>query len=227
MFSKPNPDKAHRMQKPIIFLLVSFSMLIPGIASAKPANVTEAELQILPRYCRDTMWFPARHSQRKDYWIGVMGKTFIHMHHYCWGLVNLNRARKSEVRLGRKMSGLNDVLNDFRYVVNAAPPDFLLLPEIYTRIGEVELLLKNTQKANEAYEKARNLKSDYWPAYSQWVEFLISIGKRSEALELVKNGLKHSPEAKVLLDQYRILGGSQKSTPSLEKETNNDHIQQP
>ena len=207
MFSKPNPDKAHRMQKPIIFLLVSFSMLIPGIASAKPANVTEAELQILPRYCRDTMWFPARHSQRKNYWIDVMGNTFIHMHHYCWALVNYNRSMKTGLTDGQRRSMWENILNDYLYVINNSAPDFIMQPEILTRAGQVELLLKRPNNANEAFRRARALKPDYWPAYSHWVEFLMKAGKRAEALEVVTAGLKHAPHAKVLLEQNKVLGG--------------------
>jgi tetratricopeptide (TPR) repeat protein len=151
------------------------------------------------------MWFPQRFAIRKDHWIGKMGNTFIHMHHYCWGLVNLARAQKSNVRLGKQAAGLTDILNDFNYVINAAPPDFILLPEIYTRVGQVELLMKRPNNAKEAFLRARTLKQDYWPAYSYWIEHLIRAGKYSEAKKLIDEGLMYSPNAKVLVEQLRLI----------------------
>ncbi|WP_153110272.1 tetratricopeptide repeat protein [Propionivibrio limicola] len=216
---KPENRSSPRLALP--FLLTFMLATITPIAMAKPQNVTEAELQLLPRYCRDTQWFPERYAQQRNYWVSRMGPTFSHMHHYCWGLTNLNRARRADVRLGKRMGSLNDILNDFHYVTNQAPPDFVLLPEIYTRIGEVQLLLRAPNRANEAFARARNLKPDYWPAYSQWAEYLMQIGKRPEALKIVTSGLKHSPESKVLREQYRILGGKPGSSTVSENPAEN------
>jgi tetratricopeptide (TPR) repeat protein len=106
-----------------------------------------------------------------------------------------------------RTGNLESVRGDFQYVVNHSTPDFILLPEIYTRLGEVELLLARPKQANEAFARARQLKPDYWPAYSRWADFLIGSGKRAEAKEMVKSGLEYSPTAKGLLAQYKLLGG--------------------
>lgn len=202
---------ASRSVAPLL-LGLTFALVTP-IAVARPENVSDSELQLLPRYCRDTQWFQERYARQRDFWVSRMGPTFSHMHHYCWGLLNLNRARKADVQLGRNTAGIYNILNDFHYVTNLAPADFVLLPEIYTRIGEVELLAKNPRKANKAFSRARELKPDYWPAYSHWAEFLIKARKRTEAMEMVKSGLQHAPKSKVLREQYRLLGGNLRDIP--------------
>ena len=205
-----------RTRMTLFFIFFIAFTYLPALSSAKPQEVTESELKLLPRYCLDTMWFPERYDAKSMYWVNVMGKSFSATHHYCWGLTNLNRARKANAK--HRTGLLEDVLNDFRYVTQYAPSDFVMLPEIYTKIGEVELLIKNPDKANGAFAKARSLKPDYWPAYSHWIEFLMQTGKRAEAREIARSGLQHSPDAKVLREQYRLLGGSPADIPEL-KET--------
>lgn len=185
--------------------------LTSTLSFAKPQDVTEAELKLLPRYCLDTQWFPDRYQTRATHWKNIMGKSFNAMHHYCWGLTNMNRARKASAK--HKTGLLEDVLNDFWYVIQQSPSEFVLLPEIYTRIGEVELMIKHPNKANDAFSKARNLKPDYWPAYTHWIEFLMQTRKRAEALELARSGLMYVPDARVLREQYRLLGGNPAEIP--------------
>ena len=193
-------------------------MAMVGSASAKPDNITEAEMKLLPPYCPDTMGFKygdaySNTSPRAGHWVSLMGKGFWAMHHYCWGQITMNRSQKAGVSAQMRKGYWESVRGDYGYVIANVSPDFILLPEIYTRIGEVELLLAHPDKANEAFAKARELKPDYWPAYSHWAEFLITIGKRPDALKIVTAGLKHAPNAKVLREQFRILGGKPSDIP--------------
>jgi hypothetical protein len=193
-------------------------MWVAGIASAKPENITETEMRLLPSYCRDTQTFgygdsTYNTSPRAAHWVSYMGKSFWAMHHYCWALINMNRSRRASLPANERVWYWESARGDYGYVINNSPPDFIMLPEIYTRIGEVELLLKHPDKANDAFAKARKLKPDYWPAYSHWAEFLIQIGRRPDALKIVISGLQHSPGAKVLLEQLRVLGGKVSDIP--------------
>ena len=82
-----------------------------------------------------------------------------------------------------------------------------MLPEVYTKIGDVHVLLSNISEAFLAYEKARTLKPDYWPAYTQWTDVLTKSGQKEEAKRLLKLGLQYAPGTRALLDRYRALGG--------------------
>jgi tetratricopeptide (TPR) repeat protein len=195
-------------------LALALSLMgIAGIAAAnKPDNITDAEMKLLPRYCPDTMGFKygdayTNTSPRAGHWVALMGKGFWAMHHYCWAQINLPRAKRSGVSPQAKRGILEGVRSDYQYVLNNTTVDFIMRPEVLSRLGEVELMLANPNAANIAFSSARELKPDYWPAYSHWAEYLIRTGKKAEAKQLLQTGLEHAPNAKVLAEQYRIVGG--------------------
>jgi hypothetical protein len=181
-------------------------------AVAKPENVTDGELALTPPYCPDTQGFKygdaySNTSPRAAHWVGLMGKSFWALHHYCWALINLHRSQMAGVSPMIRRGMLESVINDYNYVVTNSTPDFVLLPEIHTRIGEAQLLLGNPGAAFDSFVKARTIKPDYWPPYQRWADVLIKTGRKGDAKKLVAEGLRYSPDAKPLLDQYRQLGG--------------------
>lgn len=188
----------------------AFVFIATGVR-AFPA--TETEMALIPNYCKDTQGFgygdaTTNTSPRAGHWVALMGKTFWHMHHYCRGLIKRNRAMKSGMRPEDRKHLLKSAIDEYDYVLNNnKDADFILLPEIYTRLGEANILIANPSAAEKAFASARQIKADYWPAYSHWAEYLIQTGKRAEAKQLVKSGLEQTPNAKVLIEQYRLLGG--------------------
>ncbi len=210
----------------IFQLALVVAMFSPSLAViAAPQDITEVEMKLLPRYCPDTATFTPNPT-REAYWRSVMGKGFSALHHYCWGQITMMRSRKAGLPAHIRQGMWESAVGDYLYVIRNSQADFVLLPEIYTRVGEVELLLAHTDKANNAFARARQLKPDYWPAYSSWVEYLMNTGKRSEALKFVVTGLQHSPEAKVLREQFRLLGGkpSDLRQPFENQPTRNDPV---
>lgn len=203
----------------LLGLAIGLSLMgMVDLAVAAPADITEAEMNLLPKYCPYTQTFKNGSpsyapSPKARYWVAQMGGTFWAMHHYCWAQINMIRSRKAGVPAHERRQMWESARGDYLYVIENAAPDFILLPEIYTRIGEVELLLSQPDKAKNAFSHARQLKPDYWPAYSHWAEFLMKIGRKPEALKVVASGLQYSPNAKVLLEQFRILGGKPSEIP--------------
>lgn len=189
-----------------------------GNAVAKPDDITDVEMQLLPRYCRDTMGFGygdavTNTSPRAGYWVSLMGRSFWAMHHYCWGLISMGRALRAGLPEANRRALWESAKGDFNYVVKNSTPDFIMLPEIYTRIGDADLALGRPGAARQAFEKARGLKADYWPAYSRWAEYLIGAGQRGEAIKIVIAGLENAPDSKVLRQQFQLLGGKAADFP--------------
>jgi tetratricopeptide (TPR) repeat protein len=185
-----------------------------AIAFAAPQNITNEEMALLPRYCPYTQAFgnsgsPGNPSPGAKPYVAMMGEEFWAMHHYCWALINRHRAMRSNTPPQVRLSLLKEALGDSQYVIkhSRTRKDFILLPELHTVVGEIELRLKLPNDANQSFAKARALKPNYWPAYSHWAEFLIRAGYPAEAKKLVKTGLEYSPNAKLLREQYRLLGG--------------------
>lgn len=190
-------------------------MWVAGQAFASSFPATDAERAVLPVYCKDTMDFAGyghqwgtNASPLAKTWVAKMGQTFWHMHHYCRGLVKRNRALRAGVSPTERRFLMGSAVGEYAYVVNnVKDPNFVLLPEIYTRIGEAQLVASDPGAADKAFARARAIKPDYWPAYSQWAEYLMQIGKQAEAKQLVKAGLEQAPQARMLIEQYRLLGG--------------------
>jgi hypothetical protein len=195
-------------------LMVAVWALAPIVALAqKPADVTIGEMALLPEYCADTMGFEygdayTRTSPRAAYWVSLMGPSFWHVHHYCWGLIKLERVMTPGTRKELRAGGLKNVAAEMKYVLRNGTPDFILRPEILVRLGDVLILDSEPSAAREAYASARRLKPDYWPAYTRWADVLAKLGLRRDALALLEEGLRIMPGEKALQQAYGRLGGN-------------------
>lgn len=180
--------------------------------AATPQNPTAFEISRLPSYCLDTEWFAGpknspRQSPKAAQWEQLMGYGFWSLHHYCWGLLSLERFHASPGTGEARKFLIHQIISEYFYVLKNSPPDFLLRPEILWRLGEAELLRENFGEAYDAFLQARRMKPDYWPAYSSWAEVLIKAKKSADARKLIEEGLAHSPQSKVLQEMFRKLGG--------------------
>jgi tetratricopeptide (TPR) repeat protein len=179
-------------------------------ARANLANITAGERAILPEYCADTQTFGYgdayfNTSPRAAYWVGLMGKGFWAMHHHCWSLIREHRSRAAGLTRQERDWHLISANGDYLYVIENTPADFVLLPEIYTRMGENHVLLDNVGAAMDAFTAARQKKVDYWPAYTAWARILLKAGKRQEALAHVETVMKLVPDDAELRRQYGLL----------------------
>lgn len=188
------------------------ALLSPWAQAQMPPDITRGEFALLPEYCPDTQGFKYgdatyNTSPRAGYWIGLMGPSFWHMHHYCWALIRVQRASAIGLPAPTRQGHLQAAVSDYRYVIVNATPDFVLLPEVFTRMGEAYASLENYGAAMDAFNRAREIKPDYWPPYLRWSDILIKIGKRKEAKEHIEKILALLPDEPAVQQQYRRLGG--------------------
>jgi len=188
-------------------LLASLFCLVGARAqmiNGYPPNVDAfdpREVALLPHYCIYTQTFRDRvpgGSDRTtiDRWYAQLGETFHAMHHYCYGLMKTNRA----VLLARdpsvKVFYLADAVTEFDYVIDRAPPDFVLLPEMLTKKGENLLLMGKAPLGVLALEQAIEKKKDYWIAYARLSDYYKETGDIRKARETLERGLAAAPDAK-------------------------------
>jgi tetratricopeptide (TPR) repeat protein len=184
-----------------------------------PDNWNDGEVELAGAYCMDTMGFRygdayGNTSPRASYWVAQMGKGFWNMHHYCWAMISLRRGKS--MPLARRQASFESARGDLIYVVHNSPADFVMLPEVLSRLGEVDVLLGNLGAAHTWYEQARTLRPDYPQAYAEWAEVLIRLKKQPDALNLVRQGLKYSPGSSSLMAIYKRLGGKPADLPKAE-----------
>ena len=193
-------------------LFALFALFMTPAHAMKPDGITESEMALVPPYCKDSNTFgyggaEYNSSPNAPKWVAVMGKTFWAIHHYCWALINLSRIQRGSVSPMVKQSVRETALGDLMYVIEQGEDSSVVMPEVYAKIGEVHLALNHERQAAEAYAHARALRPNYWPAYSQWAEYLMRKGRKPDARKVVEEGLAYAPESKSLQILYRDLGG--------------------
>ena len=158
---------------------------------------------MLPRYCIHTQMFREKtpggnNAQEIERWFSVMGDTFHHMHHYCLGLMSNNRAmllaRDPQIR----RFYLQNAIIEFDYILERAPQDFVLLPEVLTKKGENLIRTGKAPIGIGQLERAIELKPDYWPPYAKMSDYLKDKGDLQRAREILEKGLSAAPDAQAL-----------------------------
>lgn len=195
---------------------VGWAQDVPGYPPLNPATLLQGpydkrELALLPKYCFHTQIFRqfapgGSDKQEIDRWYAALGDTYHHLHHYCWGMMKTNRA----VLLARdpkvKNFFLNDALGEFDYVIERAPSNFVLLPEILTKKAENLLLLDRAPLAVNALEHAIEVKPDYWPPYAKLADHYKDSGDLERARKTLQSGLAANPNAAALSRRLEALG---------------------
>jgi hypothetical protein len=187
----------------------SYGNNIPGY----PDNVESLDprdVAILPRYCKSTQLFRDEfHPDQSEIaqWYEVMGPAFHAMHHYCWALMQTNRAmllaRSKKVR----DFYLDSAVNNMDYVIRNSPADFVMLPEILTKKGENLLRLNRTALGIATLQQAIRMKADYWPPYAALSFHFRETGNTGQAREWLEKGLAAAPNTPALEKRLKELEG--------------------
>jgi tetratricopeptide (TPR) repeat protein len=85
-------------------------------------------------------------------------------------------------------------ISEYQYMISNSKPTMVLLPEIYFKMGESYLELGRLSDAQLAFESARTLKPDYWPAYTRWIDELLKLKQFATAREVAEEGLRQLPD---------------------------------
>jgi tetratricopeptide (TPR) repeat protein len=158
------------------------------------------EVAMLPWYCRHTQLFRDRVPGGKDP-AGMslaqerLGVGYLHMHHYCWGLMKLTRAKVLAKDGTARSFYYASAIDEFNYVIEHVPGEYFLLPEILTRKGEAFAGLGRSALAVAEFEKAIELRPEYWPPYGHLADLHIANGEFGKAREWLDRGLKQVPDA--------------------------------
>lgn len=178
-------------------------------------------MALLPRYCMYTQTFrdvvPGGHNPEEvKRWTSAMGNIFNAMHHYCAGLIKTNRAILLSVTPEERSFYLYDSLTEFDYVIERAPQDFNLLPEIFTKKGQNLVRLDKGYLATVEFKRAIELKPDYWQAYAGLSDYYKGRGDFQKAREYLEKGLSSSPDAdglKKRLTELDAVSAKRKTAP--------------
>jgi tetratricopeptide (TPR) repeat protein len=196
-----------------VFLLVA---LASSSAVAQP-KFDPKLLPLLPPYCKYTQDYRQNVPGGADpaqieHWASVLGaENFHHLHHYCYGLVNTNRALYFSSNKQERNYELSQSVREFDYVLERVTPDLVLLPEILTKRGENLLRLGNAPQAVVDLNRAIELKPDHWPPYAALSDYFKGLGDIASAREWAEKGLAAAPGTKALERRLTDLGKTKAS----------------
>ena len=187
---------------------------IPGYPDAIEA-FDPREIAMLPGYCKYTQTYRGKipggnNPAEIERWTEVMGDIFNAMHHYCNGLMRTNRALLLAREPQVKRFNLSASINEFDYVIDRAPQDFSLLPEILTKKGENLLRLGN-KRGIESLQRAIELNKTYWPPYAALADYYKQAGLPGDARQVLERGLAAAPGSKALTRRLNDLKSAKSS----------------
>lgn len=177
-------------------------------------GMTPGEFAVLPEWCYDSQGGPygspegpegLNRSPRAAQWVGAMGKDFWHLHHYCWALRDVYRTRLPDTNERERGFLLARAVSDLVYTIQHCQSTMPLMPEVYLYLGDVYLMQGNRDGAHRAYEQSRQLKPDYWPAYTRWADYLIGLRLWEAARPLLEEGLSHSPGSDEIKERLALI----------------------
>jgi tetratricopeptide (TPR) repeat protein len=206
------------------FLIATgFALALAPIHAEAQYKYEQSLMHMLPSYCRYTQDFINRfpggdRAAEQERWKASLGQTFIHMHHYCYGLMDVNRAALLSNDERESRFNLSNSVLEFEYVIERAPLDFPMLPEILTKKGESLLKLNRDGEAMLQFERAVKIKPDYEPAYAAASDFYKDSRQLAKAREWLQKGLSAAPNSKTLRRRLAELDGpneKRKTAPEL------------
>lgn len=179
------------MKKTLLILSLIF---LPSVCFSEYPK-SKDDYRLLPPFCKAR----ASGSKSVDYkkWQRILGKDFLHVHHYCAGLHTLNKARRTRDKKDRNY--LLKVANKhILYMDGHANSRFKLFPQIYSTRGEIYELLGNNPKAVHAYSKSINANKKFTRPYGKLADIYYKLGQKDLAVQTIKRGLKFKPKSKSL-----------------------------
>jgi predicted Zn-dependent protease len=171
-------------------------------------SFTLGELQRLPDYCQYQQGMPSVATPQGDYYRATLREALDHIHHYCRGLRDMFFARFAPVTAQARNGLWARALQEIDYMVTNTPQDNILMPEFWYQRGEILLQLGRVAEAQEALDRSRALKPDYWPAYTAWADYLAKAGRPADARAVLERALALMPEEPQLRQRLDRIGAS-------------------
>lgn len=191
------------MHLTLVSALTSFASSAAAVEAFAP---TDAELTFLPPFCSVKLRQPQGSPQYKALEAQYGRANWVHLHHYCFAVNFVNRARQA-THPEDKRYRLESAQDNYEYIISHAAPNFFMRPQVYVELGNVLMQLKRSGEALKMYSDAIAFEPRYAPAYIALVEFYRKNGSRPKALEAASSGLRYAPENRYLQTAYLELGG--------------------
>ena len=187
----------------IMFFVLLSAMLWHNAVVAGGGGLNN-NANLLPQYCKDN----AAGKSRFEKWRSTFGEAYIHMHHYCAG-VSAELKAKSTLNQQERVSALQRVVSQMRYMSSSCNTKCVLYPELHTRWGWALGELGQVGEAVQHYQLAIKAKRNYTLAYVRLSELYLEVNQPDEARKILESGLKARPNSSALKKRLKKLDSSE------------------
>jgi len=176
------------------------------------ANITDVELAVLPPYCAAKMKHDTDPAVVESWQRTFQHDNWIHMHHYCDALVEINRYYR-DIKDIKLAGNLNNAIFNFDYVLKGFSKDFVLLPDVHYNKGRALLLKGDQPKAIAEFQNALALKPDFAQAALALANLYSDMKKPELAPGVLRQALNKAPYLASVRKKYMAMGGDPKLIP--------------
>lgn len=179
-----------------VALSVTVSFNAVAAAGDLTSPPTKDEIRYLPEYCK--VKFEFGYDQKNPNvkrWMGILGANYGDIHHYCKGMVLISRADQNPKAYSWL---LQRAIGNFDYIIAAAKPEFILLPEVLVKRGEVNERLGQEAEAIKDYYTAIKANKAYSSPYVRLSRLFMKSDDKDKAREILEEGLRNAPTSKLL-----------------------------
>jgi hypothetical protein len=202
------------------FLVASIALFAPLPAESaeimvRGEPVSEADIAALPPVCQlimknkgiNQVVGQARNAElfsRPEY---HMVKGNIHLHHYCWGLVEKQRYIRARTR-AEQDHYFNQAMGDIGYVISYSDKDWQYFHVMLVEQGTLLQLRGNYPASLTKAAQALQYKPDYEAAYILKLDVYKAMGNQKAAVATGLEGLEKIPNSVALRKRLARLGQS-------------------
>jgi hypothetical protein len=202
-----------RAAKTLTPLLAALVFSCPADAAKRFGTITESDKLTLPPVCKlilienTSAHQPVGQVQnaalldRPEY---RMAKGNIHLHHYCYGLINKNRYFNGRTPQERR-DFLNETIGEIDYVLVNSPKEWPYFHQLFFEQAEMFFLAGDLQKALLKANNSLNHRPTFDKAHALISDIYVKQGKKEQAIQQLHRGLEADPSSKRLLRSLRDL----------------------
>lgn len=200
---------------PLSIAAIAFCWIMNSQAGWPPGRSThwpiESDFIYLPEYCR--VKNAEKPADKVRYWSSALGPGYyIHVHHYCAGLNAMRMALQTRNDISHRNFLYRTAISEFDYITHHAPRSSAYMHEPFFQIGLAQKHLGNTSPAIIALKESIRLNPKFSQSYIELANILMGLHSQeqnNDALNIISEGIKHSPNSKALQRKYLQLGGKE------------------
>lgn len=181
-------------------------------AAVKNISPDPNELASLPSYCKAKIGLASDHPTTL-YWKNIIGKDFVHIHHHCFALADLNRFYSS-AHAGERQDYLNRAKNNIDYMMEHVGKQYPLWYDTYLLNAKIAHFDKRHEDALKSLKHALTYKPKGIRAQLLEADIYTEIGEFALAQAKLD-------EIKLLAPTLRTLKQRQQRIKTLQAEQSN------